>query len=216
MCIYYFTHCVDLGCSSRMLLFLSVFLFFSPLSFIPLFLFCVFLHSLLISGVINHRLFGWQCKTAPGAAIHQSHHPPSSQITRKNWHLLLCRGEEEKRETEIGRGKEEARDGERKKKEGERTERKRKTRWWASAGRGGINFLDRQEQLWFTACRGTVRYREVFKTDRWSHTSSLLLLLQTSLCSDEPATAHERRFRLGTKLRYWTISNNMIQGSQNR
>lgn len=105
MCIYDFTHCVDLGCSSRMLFFLSVFLFFSPLSFIPLFLFCVFLHSLLISGVINHRLFGWQCKTAPGAAIHQSHHPPSSQITRKNWHLLLCRDEEEKRETEIGGAK---------------------------------------------------------------------------------------------------------------
>ncbi len=57
-------------------------------------------------------------------------------------------------------GKEEAREGERKrKKEKEQKERGRQ-RWRASAARGGINFLDRQEQLWFTACRGMVRYKE--------------------------------------------------------
>lgn len=141
--------------SSRMLLSLFSVLFST---LIPLFLFCVFFHSLLISGVINHRLFGWQCKTAPGAAIHQSHHPPSSQITRKNWHLPLSRVEEEKTETEIGSGQ---RGGKRGREEERRKERGRQ-RWWASAGRGGINFLDRQEQLRFTACRKMVRYKERF------------------------------------------------------
>ncbi len=62
------------------------------------------------------------------------------------------------------------------KKEKEQKERGRQ-RWRASAGRGGINFLDRQEQLWFTACRGMVRYKErILKQidDSTQESSSLL------------------------------------------
>lgn len=70
---------------------------------IQFFPFCVFMHSSLVSGVINRRLFGWQCKTLPGAAIHQSHHEPRSQITWKDWHLPLCR-DDERENREIGKG----------------------------------------------------------------------------------------------------------------
>lgn len=202
MCIYDFTHCVDLGCSSRMLFFLSVFFV----------LFSTFIHStlsVLCLPPLSAHL--WSDKSQiiwltmqNSARCRNPPIPSSTQLANYSEELALASlprwgGEERDRDWW---GKEEARDGERKrKKEKEQKERGRQ-RWWASAGRGGINFLDRQEQLWFTACRGT---------DRWSHTSSLLLLLQTSLCSDEPATTHERTFRLGAKLRYWTISNNMIR-----
>lgn len=51
--------------------------------------------------------------------------------------------------------------------EGEKEERERgRQRWWASAGSGGINFLGREEQLWFTACRGNAQEQRAFKTDR--------------------------------------------------
>jgi len=98
--------------------------------------------------------------------------------------LPLSRIEEENRETEIGSGQ---RGGKRWGEEERRKERGRQ-RWWASAGRGGINFLNRQEQLRFTACRGMVRYKERFLKQINDPTkgSFSLLMLQIVACASLP------------------------------
>lgn len=83
---------------------------------------------------------------------------------------------------EIGRGQ---RGGKRGREEEKEQNESRRQRWRASAGRGGINFLDRQEQLWFTACRGMVRYKERFlkQIDDPTQESSSLLQHDAGECT---------------------------------